>query len=212
MVLRIHFVMVKLWWQTVLGLCLCDSFLPSPLCQHHLYKAFYLNNKMIKIASGSQTHNIQKEARSGAQFLEKVLDALPCQGKPNTVWNYATLIKQCLCTWDFYWWQGLSFSKSIVPGSIGNDIYTSGRPSPRKREAQIISGQLRQWQALWLTSFTKVVCIVMPVWNSQSTGISLYGTNDKSPNGRNDIGSFSHFMGQCWVISFVQPFDAVLFL
>lgn len=52
------------------------------------------------MASGSQTHNIQKEACSGAQFLEKVLDALQCQGKPNTVWNDATLIKQCLCTWD----------------------------------------------------------------------------------------------------------------
>lgn len=74
--------------------------LTSLLCQHHLYKAFCLDNKMITVASGSQTHNMQKEACSGAQFLEKVLDAPQCQGKPNTVWNYATLIKQCLCTWD----------------------------------------------------------------------------------------------------------------
>ena len=33
----------------------------------------------------------------------------------------------------------------------------------------------------------------------------IMGHTIKSPNGRNDIGSFSHFMRQCRVISFVQP-------
>jgi hypothetical protein len=75
------------------------SFTCSQLWQAHLYKDFNLNNKVITIAPGPEAHFIQKETCSGAQFLEKVLDAPQCQGKPKMlVWNNATLIKQFLCT------------------------------------------------------------------------------------------------------------------